>query len=58
MDLNIDVEKNIAYIKIKGKVSSEDVLAAFDVSVSSKEYRKGMGRLWDFTEIDLSSLRF
>ena len=56
MDLRIDEEKNIAYIKIIGKVSSEDILAAFDVAVSSEKYGKGMGRLWDFTDIDLSSL--
>ena len=56
MDLRIDEEKNIAYIKIKGKVSSEDILAAFDAAISSEKYRKGMGRLCDFTEIDLSSL--
>ncbi len=56
MDLRIDEEKNIAYIKIKGKVSSDDILAAFDAAVSSEKYKKGMGRLWDFTEIDLSAL--
>ena len=56
MDLRIDEEKNIAYIKIIGKVSSKDILAAFDVAVSSEKYGKGMGRLWDFTDIDLSSL--
>ena len=56
MDLRIDEEKNIAYIKIIGKVSSKDILAAFDVAVSSDKYGKGMGRLWDFTDIDLSSL--
>ena len=56
MDLRIDEEKNIAYIKIKGKASSEDILAAFDAAVSSEKYKKGMGRLWDFTEIDLSAL--
>lgn len=56
MDLRIDDEKNIAYIKIKGKVSSKDFLAVLDAAVSSEKYRKGMGRLWDFTEVDLSAL--
>jgi hypothetical protein len=56
MGLRVDEEKNIAYIKIKGKVSSEDILEAFDVAVSSEKYRKGMGRLWDFTDIDIASL--
>ena len=56
MDLRIDEEKNIAYIKLRGKVGSENILAAFDAAVSSEKYKKGMGRLWDFTEIDLSAL--
>ena len=56
MELRIDETKNIAYIKIKGKVRSKDILDAFDLAVSSEKYKKGMGRLWDFTEIDLSSL--
>jgi len=56
MELKIDQEKNIAYIKIKGPVSSKDILEVFDIAVSDEKYQKGMGRLWDFTEIDLSSL--
>jgi len=56
MDLRIDETKNIAYIKITGKVRSKDILEAFDLAVSSEKYRKGMGRLWDFREIDLSLL--
>ena len=39
-----------------GEVSSKDILNAFDLAVSSEKYEKGMGRLWDFTEIDLTSL--
>ena len=56
MDLRIDEIKNIAYIKITGKVRSKDILEAFDLAVSSEKYKNGMGRLWDFTEIDLTSL--
>jgi hypothetical protein len=56
MDLRIDETKNIAYIKIEGKVSSKDILDAFDLAVSSEKYKKGMGRLWDFSEIDLTKL--
>ena len=56
MELKIDQEKNIAYIKIIGSASSEEILEAFDVAISDEKYKKGMGRLWDFTEIDLSSL--
>lgn len=56
MELKIDQEKNIAYIKFIGLVSSKDILEAFDIAVSDEKYKKGMGRLWDFTEIDLSAL--
>jgi hypothetical protein len=55
--IRIDTEKNIAYIKMIGKVKSQDILDAFDQAVASKGYKKGMGRLWDFTEIDLSFLK-
>ena len=58
MGIRINKTKNIAYIKIIGKVKSKDILSAFDRAVSSKQYQKGMGRLWDFTEIDLTSLEF
>ena len=56
MDLEIDETKNIAYIKISGKVHSQDILDALDLAVSSEKYKKGMGRLWDFTQIDLTAL--
>jgi hypothetical protein len=56
MDLRIDETKNIAYIKIAGKAGPKDILDAFDLAVTSEKYREGMGRLWDFTEIDLTSL--
>ena len=56
MEIKIDQEKNIAYIKFVGLVSSKDILEAFDMAVSDEKYKKGMGRLWDFTEIDLSEL--
>ena len=56
MDIRISKKKNIAYIKITGPTKSEEILKAFDITVSSKEYKKGMGRLWDFTEADLSSI--
>jgi hypothetical protein len=56
MELRIDETKNIAYIKVTGKVSSKDILDAFDGAVSSEKYKKGMGRLWDFSQIDLTAL--
>ena len=56
MDIRFDKKKNIAYIKITGPTTSEEILKAFDITVSSNEYKKGMGRLWDFTEADLSSI--
>jgi hypothetical protein len=56
MELRIDAVKNIAYIKLSGPVTKDDILGAFDQAVTSDQYRDGMGRLWDFTEIDLSTL--
>lgn len=55
-ELRIDGEKNIAYIKVLGSAGSRDILDAFDMAVESPDYRDGMGRLWDFTEIDISAL--
>ena len=56
MDLRIDEEKNIAYIKLSGLLSKKVILSAFDLTVYDKRYKKGMGRLWDFRDADLSSL--
>ena len=56
MDLTIDEAKNIAYIKMSGPVSSVEILSAFDTAVSSDNYTMCMGRLWDFREVDLSSI--
>jgi len=58
MDLRIDEEKNIAYIKLSGLLSKKVILNAFDLTVSDNRYKKGMGRLWDFRGADLSSLEF
>ncbi len=56
MDLQIDEEKNIAYIKLSGGLSKEAIPDAFEATVSDKRYKHGMGRLWDFRDADLSSL--
>ncbi|MGD2185465.1 MAG: hypothetical protein PVI71_05020 [Desulfobacterales bacterium] len=56
MNIRFDQTKNIAYIKITGPARSEEILKAFDIAVSSEEYKKGMGRLWDFIEADLSGI--
>ena len=56
MDLSIDEEKNIAYIKLSGVLSSKAIIDAFDLAVADKRYKDGMGRLWDFRDADLSSL--
>jgi hypothetical protein len=52
----IDGEKNIAYIRLSGKLTKEIILHAFDSSVADEKYKKGMGRLWDFRDADLSAL--
>jgi hypothetical protein len=56
MDLRIDEEKNIAHIRLSGQLGRKVILDSFDLTVSDKRYRKGMGRLWDFRDADLSSL--
>jgi hypothetical protein len=56
MELQIDEEKNIAYIKLSGLLSKKIILSAFDLTVSDTRYKKGMGRLWDYRGADLSSL--
>ena len=57
MDLRTDKEKNIAYIKLSGQLSKKAILRAFDLAVADIRYRDGMGRLWDFRDADLSSLK-
>jgi hypothetical protein len=56
MDLHFDQDKNIAYIRLSGHLSREVILNAFDAAVADERYQKGMGRLWDFREADLSGL--
>lgn len=56
LDLQTDQAKNIAYIRLTGPLSRDIILDAFDATVSDKRYRKGMNRLWDFRDADLSSL--
>ena len=56
MDLRMDRAKNIAYIRLSGSLNKEIILDAFDAAVSDERYKKGMGRLWDFRDADLSSL--
>jgi hypothetical protein len=56
MDLRTDDVKNIAYIKLSGPLNKQIILDAFDAVVSDEGYGKGMGRLWDFRDADLSAL--
>jgi hypothetical protein len=57
MDLRIDIEKDIAYIKLSGKIDKNTFLDAFELTVSDKRYKKGMGRLWDLRDTNLSGLQ-
>lgn len=54
MSVRYDEQKNIAYIKMTGVPTRESVLATLEATVSDERYQDGMGRLWDFTEADLS----
>ena len=56
MELRTDETKNIAYIRLSGPLNRQIILDAFDAAVTDKRYKKGMGRLWDFRDADLSAL--
>ena len=56
MELKYDNDKNICSIKLTGLLTRDIILHAFDASVSHVNHKSGMGRLWDFTEADLSLL--
>ena len=56
MELDFNREKNFACIKLSGSLDRKVILDAFDKAVSDREYKKGMGRVWDFREADLSSI--
>jgi len=57
MDLRIDMEKDIVYIKLSGKVGKKSLIDALELTIANKRYKKGMGRLWDFSQADLSNLK-
>lgn len=54
--IEIDVAKGIAYIKIYGCIYESDIRQAFNSVISNSEYKKGMCRLWDLSEADLSTI--
>jgi hypothetical protein len=54
MQLQFDQDKYIAYIKLSGRPTEEEVLGAFEAAVADQRYKLGMGRLWDFTDADLT----
>ncbi len=42
MDLRIDEEKSIAYIKLSGALDRKTILDAFDTAVYDKQYKDGI----------------
>ena len=56
MELKVNSDKNYCTIKLTGLLTRDMILHAFDASVSHIHHISGMGRLWDFTEADLSLL--
>jgi hypothetical protein len=57
MDLRIDIEKDIAYLKLSGKIDKDTFLYTFELTVSDENYKKGMGRIWDLRDANLSCLQ-
>jgi len=49
-------EENYCIIKMSGLTTSEQIFHAFDAAVSHINYQKGMARIWDIREADLSKL--
>ena len=56
MELKYNKDKKFCIIKLKGLLTRDAILHAFDASVSHINHLPGMGRLWDFIEADLSLL--
>ncbi|MCG8337435.1 MAG: hypothetical protein MJE63_23275 [Proteobacteria bacterium] len=54
--IEIDEAKGIAYIKVYGCLYESDIRQAFKSVISSSDYKKGMYRLWDLSEADLSTI--
>jgi len=56
--MNLKFAENDKYVQIKlsGKLTAVEILKAFENTVYHKNYKPGMGRLWDFREVDLSDL--
>ncbi len=54
--IEIDEAKGIAYVKVYGCIYESDIRQAFHSVISSSDYKKGMHRLWDLSEADLSTI--
>jgi hypothetical protein len=54
--IRCDTARNTAVITMVGAPDKTAILAAFDAVVANPDYRRGMGRLWDFRAVDLSAL--
>jgi hypothetical protein len=48
--------QNYYIIEMTGLLTNEQILHAFDAAVSHINYQKGMARIWDFREADLSRI--
>ena len=56
MNLRFDSDRNTVYIELTGAPDQATFLSTLDAVVAHPEYRKGMPRLWDLRNADLSSL--
>lgn len=56
MNIKFVESDNYVQIKLSGRITAVDILKAFDNAVYHKNYKPGMGRLWDFRDADLSDL--
>ena len=56
MSFDFKKTQNFCIIKMDGLITSEQIFHAFDAAVSHIDYQKGMARIWDFREADLSRI--
>ncbi len=56
VELCFKPQKNLIWIKCSGVLQVEKLLKACDNALEDPQYQKGMGRIWDVTDADLSQI--
>jgi len=56
MAITIDKEKNIAYIKMSGKITPNEFIDKYSEIIESNEYEMSMNRIWDLRDTELHQI--